>query len=647
MDTRSSYVIIGNGIAGVTAAEILRTHDAASAITIVADDPFPAYYRPALKDFLGGRLPEGKLWARPSTFYQEQHIRFVPGRVVSINSQQHVVQLHNGRLIPYHTLLLANGARSHTLSCPGLNLAGVTTLRTVADYQEVLRRLEKVNRVVVCGSGTLALESAETLRHCGYQVTHLLRGKRLWAEVLDPVASDMVLQEEQRDGVDVRVGEEIAEIRGKDGQVCAILTTLGERIACELVLIAVGIDPLTDFIRASGIACGRGVQVDSCMRTSSPDIYAAGDVIETTDVLTGRTRILGQWFPAIQQAQIAAYHMLGLRSPEAINTTSGHFYNATFLYGLDFVSIGLTNCPAAPGFSELIAEPMPRSYRKAIFYRDTIVGALLLGDRRQALAFKRAIDQQTNLLPVSRQLFNEGFDLDAWLDQQQIPAPILSLQTQRISAISSAGHKGTTGTATFSDKTDMHQTSLKDTDAYLVPIPHPKVRVFATEIQLNRDEQTPVMTLGRQTGVTWLLEHSSISRLHAEITRADDAYLLRDRGSSNGTFINGSPLVRENSYLLHSNDLVRFGDMQFRFELRPHVSSSPIMADTSDSFAHLPEYGVAREYLTPHSHIISAYTARDAGIGAGGAGHDTSSASSGTRTTLPVGTRSTERSGFP
>ena len=212
MDTRPSYVIIGNGITGVTAAEILRAHDTTSAITIIADDPFPAYYRPALKDFLGGRLLEEKLWARPASFYQERRIRFVPARVVGINPQQHIVRLHNDKLVPYHSLLLANGARSHTLSCPGLDLAGVSTLRTVADYQEVLHHLEKVNRVVICGSGTLALESAETLRHSGYQVTHLLRGKRFWSEVLDPVASDMVLQEEQRDGIDVRVGEEIAEI---------------------------------------------------------------------------------------------------------------------------------------------------------------------------------------------------------------------------------------------------------------------------------------------------------------------------------------------------------------------------------------------------------------------------------------------------
>ena len=165
MGQQQSYVIIGNGIAGVTAAETLRAEDALCSITVVADDLLPVSYRPALKDYLGGRMSEEKLWARPATFYQDQRIRFVPGRVHGIHTIQHFVQLQDGRRIYYHKLLLANGARPRHLSCSGLNLAGVSTLRTVADYQEILRRLSHVNRVVITGSGTLALESAETLRH--------------------------------------------------------------------------------------------------------------------------------------------------------------------------------------------------------------------------------------------------------------------------------------------------------------------------------------------------------------------------------------------------------------------------------------------------------------------------------------------------
>jgi len=397
-----SYMIIGNGIAGITAAETLRSEDSAAAITVIADDPFPVYYRPALKDYLAGRVQESKLWARSTDFYQQQKIGFLQERVVAIQPNQHSIHLQSGRSVPYSRLLLAPGTRASTLTCPGIDLVGVSTLRTVADYQRVLSRLSGVRRVVVSGSGTLALETIETLRHRGYQVTHLIRSKLLWSEVLDQTASDLVQQQEQHDGVDVRLQEEIAEIRGSrdpqsgSQQVREVVTTSGVRIPCEMVIIAIGVEPNIDFVKRSGIICGRGLQVDVAMRTSAPDIYAAGDVLETTDALTGRTRVVGQWYPAVQQARAAAYSMLNLLDtgqPFSALT----FYNATFLYGLAFASVGLTKFPLKfptsqnKEYREIVADPQPRLYRKIILRGDIPVGMLALGDRNSAMALKRAM----------------------------------------------------------------------------------------------------------------------------------------------------------------------------------------------------------------------------------------------------------------
>ena len=583
MDKRLSYGIIGNGITGVIAAETLRNADASCAITIIADDPFPAYYRPALKDYLGGRLVEERLWVRPATFYREQRIRFIPGRVVSIDTQQHVVLLHNGQQVGYDKLLLANGARPRTLSCPGLELAGVSTLRTIADYQEILRRLEQAQRVVVYGSGTLALESAETLNHRGYQVTHLMRGQTLWSEVLDPTASDLVLHEERRAGIDVRTGEEITAILGRHGQVSKVVTASGAHIPCDLVLIAIGIEPHISFIRASGIACGRGVKVDNGMRTSSPDVYAAGDVIETTDELTGRTRVLGQWFPAIQQAQVAAYNMAGQLTPDhpfypgprsAARSAYLNYYNATFLHGLDFVSIGLTLCPSALQYQEIIAKPRPRNYRKAILHSGIIVGTLLLGERNNALAYKRAIDHRLNLSSIADRLFSDDFDFEAWLDKQQVPPPLLNIRTEGLPEPYAAQQRQNTQTVTIHTGAFASHYSLKDDDAFFVPLPHPKIPVTLAEIQLNTSDQDGVITIGRQPGVSLLLAHSSVSRLHAEVTCSGTEILLRDKGSSNGTFVNGHQLAQHTPYALRHHDRVRFGDVQFRFELRHRVSHS-------------------------------------------------------------------------
>lgn len=430
-----SFVIVGNGIAGVTAAEALRAEDGAASITIIAADTAPVYYRPALKDFLGGRVPAEKLWARPRSFYQDMRIQYIADQVVVVDGQQHLVWLASGRQVGYDRLLLANGASANTLTCPGMQLAGVTTLRSVANYQAVLAYLGNVRRIVVVGSGTLALETVEMLRHRGLQVSHLLRHQTLWSEVLDATASDLVLQQEEHDEVDVRLEQEVAEIVGRDGYVSGVVTRQGQHIPCELVLIAIGIQPNIDFIRRSGIACGRGVQVDAAMRTSMPDVYAAGDVIESYNPLTGRARPPGQWYPAIQQARAAAYSMLDLLDTSSTAGANINYLNATFLYGLDFASVGLTSVPGYP-YHPLVAEPQPCRYQKVLLHNGIPVGWLSLGDRTPALAFKRAIDHRVNLLPVASVLFEQHFDLDSWLDAQGVPPPMLDVSKLRVSVVS-------------------------------------------------------------------------------------------------------------------------------------------------------------------------------------------------------------------
>jgi len=425
MSSPSSYVIIGNGIAGVTAAEALRDADKTATITIIADEPFPVYYRPALKDYLAEKLSEAQLWARPNSFYKEQRIRFIPERVIGVDPAQHLVVTHTRRSVSYQKLLLAQGARARQLDCPGSDLQGVITLRTVTDYQKVMQRLPAARQIVICGGGPLALESAEVLHQAGHHVTHILRYARVWSEVLDRTASDLLLQEAVYKGVEVYQEAEIAEIVGtSSGQITEVSLTNGERIPCDMVLVAIGIEPVLDCIKGSGIAYERGITVSAGMCTSVPDIYAAGDVIEMQDPFTGRLRLLGQWYPAIQQAQVAASSMLGL-SPPGLDPLS-LLYSATRLYRLDILAIGLTQ--EEPFHQIVLAEPQLRYYRKVILQDGIAVGALLVGERGNALAFKRAIDHGVNLLPVVDQLFSRDFDLESWLDRQQVPQPLLGVR---------------------------------------------------------------------------------------------------------------------------------------------------------------------------------------------------------------------------
>jgi len=606
-----SYLIIGNGIAGVTAAEILRNEDSVTDITVIADDPFPVYYRPALKDYLAGRVREDKLWARPNSFYQDLHIRFLSDRVVGIQAGQHTIQMQSGREVAYDRLLLANGARASRLTCPGIDLVGVTTLRTVADYQAVVSHLGTARRIVVSGSGTLALETIETLRHRGYQVTHLMRRRTLWSEVLDATASDLVLQQERRDGVDVRHKEEIVEVMGKNGEVSGVITTSGARIACDMVIIAIGVEPVIDFIKSSGIPCGRGVQVDSAMHTSAPDIFAAGDILETTDIMTRRTRVIGQWYPAIQQARAAAYSMLDLLDT-SYPFHSSTFYNATFLYGLDFASVGLSQIPKdGKDYQEIIADPLPRIYRKVILKDGVPVGMLSLGNRKDALAFKRSIDHKVNLSPVASQLFTGDFMLNDWLDREGVPPPVLGASRKGAVAVRQVAYAGgTTAGATIlkpqptveallipiADVAQAQQRGMSQQlsngqvlppsgqavlnadGSLLLPgathaLPADIVATFKENpaliviahgspqvVSLKQDKS---ITLGRDKACNVVLADVAASRRHAEIFPGPDGFYIHDLGSANGVIVNQMKI--DNSYLLVHGDRIVIGGIVIYF----------------------------------------------------------------------------------
>ncbi len=579
MAEQIDYLIIGNGIAGVTAAEILRTENSAATIGVIADDAFPVYYRPALKDYLGGHMAEDKLWARPANFYQAQKMLFLSEHVVGIQVEQHCLQLQNNKQVGYQKLLLANGASAARLGCPGENLQGVTTLRTVADYQTVMDCLKTVNRVVVVGSGTLALETVETLCQRDLQVTHLIRHHTLWSEVLDATASDLVLQQEQRAEVDVHLEEEIVEITGSKGKVNAVITNKGTRISCEMVLIAIGIEPNVDFIRSSNIACGRGVRVDGQMRTNARDIYAVGDVVETSDEQTGRTRVIGQWYPAIQQARAAAYSMLGVLDNQRLFQAST-FYNASFLYGLDFASVGITS---GKGYQEIVAEPKPLSYRKVLLKDGIPVGMLSLGDRKQALAFKRAIDHRVNLLPVAARLFADDFKLHGWLDKQGVPPPLLSVRRLDDTVARQLVYTGANEKIELEE--DTMQAPLSDAvEALLVHV------IESTDLRIPETvlSQTETTTIGRQAGVYLLIDEPTISRLHAEINYASGHFMLRDVGSSNGTYVNDMRLEPERLYQLKTNDQVRIGKRaKFRFLQRTinpnRQQAQPVPNNTNNS----------------------------------------------------------------
>lgn len=619
MVRRFSYVVVGSGIAGITAAETLRAEDDSADIAVIAENALPLYNRPLLKDFLAGKVSEDKLWMESKSFYQDQPVHFIHGRVIEIEVDRHTILLQNGEHIGYHHLLLATGARAKQLSCPGANLVGVTTLRSVDDYRKVLNYLNYVRRVVVLGSGPLAVESVEVFSQKGFQVTHLLRHSTLWPEVLDKTASDLVLQQEWRDGIDIRIEEDIAEIVGRSGHVTGVITTKGTLLACDMVIVAIGIKPELDFLQGSGIAFERGIKVDASMSTNVPDIYAAGDVAEVLTPATGRTDVIGHWYPALQQGRAAAYSMLDIldtsRFAHSISGSEAYAQSihSMTLYKFDFAAVGSTIMSQdGQGYQEIVAGPKAQMYRKVLLKDGVPLGMFALGEHVDMLAFKRAIDHRVNLAPIAARIFEDDFKLMDWLDLQKIPTPVLAVSktrnatrtrpmaSQHASFLKSQYAGATYIEQQFKRQEEGNMAQMTNTNPYLLPIvtvlkPLETHSTKAFLVPMIPDiltgeyqtinatgheykdplwmetplSQTQALTIGREAEATLCIKHQIVSRRHAMITFTNGCYLLRDLGSRNGTFLNDRRLEPYSVHILQPYDKIRIGTamsylLQFR-----------------------------------------------------------------------------------
>src|SRR5258706_4535442 len=307
---RKRYMIVGDGAAGLTAAEELRRRDANAAIGIFCDDPNPGYYRAALTNFLLGELREDQLWAVAPDFYASRGIERVFTRVLRVDPAEREVWCSgNPAPLRYDGLLVATGARPRPPGFPGGHLPGVLTLRTIQDARRVVDMLRgNVQRAVVLGGGALGLEWTHALLERGVHVTLLERAPRFMPRALDAVASDLLAARLRKAGVDVVLGEQVARAEsGAHGGVIGVVTTSGRRVNCDLVASALGIVPNSELLEQSGVSRTENgaVRVDRLLATSVPGVWAAGDVASVEG------EQLGLWEPARHQGRIAAANMCG------------------------------------------------------------------------------------------------------------------------------------------------------------------------------------------------------------------------------------------------------------------------------------------------------------------------------------------------
>lgn len=311
----ADFLLIGGGLASVTAAETLRTEQATGSIMILCDEAMPPYHRPPLsKRVLHEAEADERIFINPQAFYREHAIELrLAARVVAVDPLAHQVTLADGGRIGYGKLLIASGMRAIRPAAPGNGLAGIHVVHTRDDAQALRADLVGRRRAVVLGGSFLGMEVALTLAELGLAVTIIERAPQLVRHLEAEQLSAHFQRHAEGRGVEVLLDDTVSAFHG-DERVREVETSRGRRLHCDLVVAAIGVTPASDFLAGSGIALDQGrVMVDALLETSVPDVFAAGDVTSFEDPVFARRRHIEHWDNALKQGRLAARNMLGRR----------------------------------------------------------------------------------------------------------------------------------------------------------------------------------------------------------------------------------------------------------------------------------------------------------------------------------------------
>ena len=335
MNTQPSFVIVGGGMAGAIAAQTLREEGFDGKITLLGQEPNAPYERPPLsKDYLQGKAERDSIFVHPEPWYAEHAVELSLGSAVtSLDPASRTVTTATGERMSYDKLLLATGSKPRHLDVPGADLDGAYYLRNVEDSDGLKIKFADANRVVIIGAGWIGLETAAAARAGGLDVTLLVSGDLPLEHVLGPEVAPIFDELHRSHGVDLRYRTTAVELTGRHGTVTGVMLSDGTRIDADMIIVGVGVAPRTELAAAAGLKIDNGIVVDEHLRTSDPDIFAAGDIAQTYSPRLGRHIRVEHWANARRQGAVAARAMLG---QDAVDVRPSYFFTDQYDLSMEY-----------------------------------------------------------------------------------------------------------------------------------------------------------------------------------------------------------------------------------------------------------------------------------------------------------------------
>jgi nitrite reductase (NADH) large subunit len=394
-----NYIIIGNGVAGTTAAENIRKYDSGGTIKIFTDEVYPFYSRIRLIEYLAGEVDLAKLQIRKSSWYETQGIQlFLNTKISNIDRDRKEVITPAGERHRFDKLLLADGSHAFVPPIPGADKKGVFTLRNIRDAGAIKEYARGKNKALLIGGGLLGLEAANSLRKTGMKVSVVEFAPRLLPRQTDPACSALLQKRLEEMGLSFYMGAASKEIQGED-QVQGLLLEDGRQVETNLILISAGVRPNLELAQKLGLKIGKGVPVSEKMETELKDVFAAGDSIEYKGML------YGIWPASEKQGEVAGMNMAGQDAIYGGTTLS----NLLKVAGIDLLAAGDID---PDGKLEAIVDlnREKNTYRKIVIKENHIVGVLLFGTLQGRKLVLKALNEKKDISGIKDRL--ERFELE-------------------------------------------------------------------------------------------------------------------------------------------------------------------------------------------------------------------------------------------
>jgi len=370
-DTDEKFVIIGGGVAALSAAEAIRERNKTASITMITDEPVLPYYRPMLSDYLGEEIKGERLFIHDLAWYREKRIEVLTGQAVTkLDTAAKQVATESGTEIGFDKLIIATGARSNVPPIKGADIPGVYTMRSLEDARRLKEALNKAKKAVVIGGGVLGLEAVEEMVSLGIEVAVVEYNERLMPRQLDPEASARLQSLMEAKGISLQLGVSTEEIIGKDA-VESVRLSSGQVLPADVVLLSTGVKPNVELAKEAGLEVQQGIVVDKQMRTSVDGIYAVGDVAQFGE------RVIGLWPVSMEMGRIAGAAAAGEWVEFKMPTLS------TMLAAFDreIFSIGDVNWPDDQVRTVVVDDPPANYFKKSYLKDGVLVGEIVIAPR--------------------------------------------------------------------------------------------------------------------------------------------------------------------------------------------------------------------------------------------------------------------------